>query len=117
MLSRGIAVACQSLGSIATAHVAEAASREEIAMAQVLTQRGAFIGGEWLPGEGEEIEVRSPATGEALGSVRAATPAQVDAAVAAAATAFETWRRTSVLERVEICRRGYDVCMDRAEEI
>ncbi len=86
-------------------------------MAQVLTQRGAFIGGEWLPGDGEEIEVRSPASGELLGSVRAATPEQVDQAVAAAAAAFETWRRTSVLERVEICRRGYDICMDRAEEI
>jgi acyl-CoA reductase-like NAD-dependent aldehyde dehydrogenase len=86
-------------------------------MAQVLTQRGAFIGGEWLPGDGEEIEVRSPATGETLGAVRAATPGQVDQAVAAAAAAFETWRRTSVLERVEICRRGYDICMDRAEEI
>ena len=86
-------------------------------MAQVLTQRGAFIGGEWLPGDGEEIEVRSPASGELLGSVRAATADQVDRAVAAAAAAFETWRRTSVLERVEICRRAYDICMDRAEEI
>jgi succinate-semialdehyde dehydrogenase/glutarate-semialdehyde dehydrogenase len=94
-----------------------AAWRDEIAMARVLTQRGAFIGGEWLSGEGDEIEVRSPATGETLGSVRAATSAQVDAAVTAAAAAFETWRRTSVLERVEICRRGYDVCMERAEEI
>ena len=86
-------------------------------MAQVLTQRGAFIGGEWVSGGGEEIEVRSPATGESLGAVRAATPDQVDQAVAAAAAAFETWRRTSVLERVEICRRAYDICMDRAEEI
>src|SRR6476646_4579372 len=86
-------------------------------MAQVLTQRGAFIGGEWLSGGGEEIEVRSPATGESLGAVRAATPEQVDEAVAAAAAAFETWRRTSVLERVEIGGRAYDICMDRAEEI
>jgi hypothetical protein len=86
-------------------------------MAQVMTQRGAFVGGDWLPGGGEEIEVRSPASGELLGAVRAATNDQVDQAVAAAAAAFETWRRTSVLERVEICRRAYDVCMDRAEEI
>ena len=86
-------------------------------MAQVLTQRGAFIDGEWLPGDGELIEIRSPATGEALGSVRAATPAQVDQAVASAAAAFDSWRRTSVLERVEICRNAYDICMDRAEEI
>ncbi|HEY3613062.1 MAG TPA: aldehyde dehydrogenase family protein [Gaiellales bacterium] len=86
-------------------------------MAQVLTQRGAFIGGEWVAGDGETIEVRSPATGESVGSVRAATAAQVDQAVAAAAAAFDSWRRTSVLERVEICRRAYDICMDRAEEI
>ena len=86
-------------------------------MAQVMTQRGAFIGGEWLPGEGDEIEVRSPGSGEVLGSVRGATDEQVDAAVASAAAAFESWRRTSVLERVEICRRAYDICMDRAEEI
>ena len=86
-------------------------------MAQVLTQRGAFIGGEWVAGEGEEIEVRSPATGELVGSVRAATPEQVDAAVASAAAAFVTWRRTSVLERAEICRRALDICLDRAEEI
>ena len=86
-------------------------------MAQVMTQRGAFIGGEWLPGDGDAIEVRSPGSGEVLGTVRAATGEQVDAAVASAAAAFESWRRTSVLERVEICRRAYDICMDRAEEI
>ena len=83
-------------------------------MAQVMTLRGAFIGGEWRPGDGEAIEVRSPASGEILGTVRAATPEQVDAAVASAAAAFDSWRRTSVLERVEICRRAYDICMDRA---
>ena len=86
-------------------------------MAQVMTQRGAFVGGEWLPGDGDAIEVRSPGSGEVLGSVRAASDEQVDAAVASAAAAFESWRRTSVLERVEICRRAYDICMDRAEEI
>ena len=50
--------------------------------------------------------MRSPASGELLGAVRAATAEQVDQAVAAAAAAFESWRRTSVLERVEICRRA-----------
>ena len=51
-------------------------------MAEVLTgARGAFVAGAWEAGEGEEIEVRSPASGELLGSVRAASPAQVDRAV------------------------------------
>jgi succinate-semialdehyde dehydrogenase / glutarate-semialdehyde dehydrogenase len=86
-------------------------------MAQATTYRGAFINGEWMAGGGEEITVTNPDTGETVGSVSAATPDQIDAAVAAARTAFESWRRTSVLERVEICRRAYDICMDRAEEI
>lgn len=79
--------------------------------------RDAFIGGEWIAGDGETIEVRSPWSGEPVGSVAASSPAQVDAAVAAAAEAFEAWRRTSVLERVEICRRAFTICMGRADEI
>ncbi len=86
-------------------------------MASIATRGGAFIGGRWVAGEGEEIEVTSPATGEVLGSVRASTPEQVDAAVRAAAEAFQTWRRTSVLERVEICRRAFTLCQERNEEI
>jgi len=86
-------------------------------MAQVATYRGAFINGEWVAGGGEEIEVRNPATGETVGCVTTATPEQVDQAVRAAAEAFRTWRRTSVLERVEICRRAFDLCMERAEDI
>jgi acyl-CoA reductase-like NAD-dependent aldehyde dehydrogenase len=86
-------------------------------MAQVTTYRGAFIDGEWVAGGGEEITVTNPDTGEAVGSVSAATPDQIDLAVASARKAFESWRRTPVLERVEICRRAYDICMERAEEI
>jgi acyl-CoA reductase-like NAD-dependent aldehyde dehydrogenase len=86
-------------------------------MAQVTTYRGAFIDGEWVAGGGEEITVTNPDTGEAIGSVSAATPDQIDLAVASARRAFETWRRTPVLERVEICRRAYAICMERAEEI
>ncbi len=85
---------------------------------EAVAARGAlFLGGEWVAGDGEEIEVYEPATGGLLGSVRAATPAQVDAAVRSAREAFESWRRTSVLERVEICRRAFDLCLERAEEI
>ena len=86
-------------------------------MAQVATYRGAFVNGEWVAGNGEEIAVTNPATGESVGSVSAATPEQIDQAVAAARAAFDSWRRTAVIERVEICRRAFDLCMERAEEI
>jgi succinate-semialdehyde dehydrogenase / glutarate-semialdehyde dehydrogenase len=83
----------------------------------VVTRPGTYIGGEWTAGDGEEIEVRSPATGELVGSVVSSTPAQVDAAVDAAAAAFKDWRKTSVLERVELCRRAFELCTERSEEL
>ncbi len=86
-------------------------------MVQTQTARAAFIGGEWIEGGGDEIKVRDPATGQRLGAVRAATTDQIDTAVAAAAHAFTMWRRTSVLERAELCRRAFDICMGRSEEI
>lgn len=87
-------------------------------MAEVLTgARGAFVAGAWEAGEGAEIEVRSPASGELLGSVRAASAGQVDHAVRAAEEAFESWRRTSVVDRVELCRKAYALCLERNEEI
>jgi acyl-CoA reductase-like NAD-dependent aldehyde dehydrogenase len=86
-------------------------------MATVATRNGAFIGGEWVAGDGEEIEVRSPGSGEVVGSVVGSSPAQVDAAVKAAAEAFPAWRKTSLLERVELCRGAYTLCLERNEEI
>jgi succinate-semialdehyde dehydrogenase / glutarate-semialdehyde dehydrogenase len=83
----------------------------------VETRTGAFIGGEWLQGDGEEIIVRSPGTGVVLGSVNASTDAQVDDAVQAALAAFQGWRRTPLLERVDVCRHAFEICMARSEEI
>ena len=42
---------------------------------------GAFIAGEWHAGEGELIEVRSPWDDSLVGSVNAASSAQLEAAV------------------------------------
>ena len=60
----------------------------------VAIRQDAYIGGEWVPGDGEEIEVRSPATDELLGTVTASSPAQVEAAVRAAAEAFPPGARS-----------------------
>jgi acyl-CoA reductase-like NAD-dependent aldehyde dehydrogenase len=83
----------------------------------VTTRNGAFIGGDWVAGDGEEIEVRSPGTGELLGTIVGSSPAQVEQAVEAAAEAFASWRRSPLLERVELCRRAFEICMERSEEI
>jgi succinate-semialdehyde dehydrogenase/glutarate-semialdehyde dehydrogenase len=83
----------------------------------VATRSGAFIGGEWIDGDGERIDVTSPGSGEVLGSVTSSTQQQVDAAVRAAAAAFPAWRATPLLERVELCRAAHALCMERNEEI
>ena len=83
----------------------------------IAIRQDAYIGGEWVPGDGEEIEVRSPATDELLGTVTASSPTQVEAAVRAAAEAFSAWRKVSLLERVELCRVAFAICMERADEI
>src|SRR6187549_477106 len=94
--------------------VARTSERSDMAVA---IRQDVYIGGEWLPGDGEEIEVRSPATDELLGTVTASSPTQVEAAVRAAAEAFPAWRKVSLLERVELCRAAFTICMERADEI
>ncbi len=74
-------------------------------------RRNQFIAGQWCDTEGTDtIEVISPATEEVVGRVPVATRAEVDRAVAAARTAFESgpWPRLSVAERAEHLRRLVD---------
>jgi acyl-CoA reductase-like NAD-dependent aldehyde dehydrogenase len=52
-----------------------------------------WIGGPRSPATAVEV-VRNPATEEPIAEVRSASPAQVDAAVAAARAALAGWRRT-----------------------
>jgi acyl-CoA reductase-like NAD-dependent aldehyde dehydrogenase len=86
-------------------------------MASIATRDGAFIGGEWVDGDGERIDVHAPYDGELLGTVVGSSDAQVDAAVAAAKAAFPAWRRTPLRTRVELLRRAHALCMERNEEI
>ena len=67
-----------------------------------------FIGGQWVePAGSDTLKVLSPTSGEVIGSVPVATPADMDAAVAAAKAAFEgewsTWtpeQRADLLVRI-----------------
>jgi aldehyde dehydrogenase (NAD+) len=54
-----------------------------------------YIGGSWVPPEsGERTPVENPATEQVIDHVPAASPADVDRAVAAARAGFEQWSRT-----------------------
>jgi aldehyde dehydrogenase (NAD+) len=62
-----------------------------------------YIDGRWVdPVEPKTAELINPATEQVSGRIALGSPADVDAAVAAARRAFATWSVTSVQERVEV---------------
>jgi aldehyde dehydrogenase (NAD+) len=64
---------------------------------------GLFIGGAWdAPAGATRFETRNPATGEVLASLIAATPADIDRAVAAATAAAPGWARRTGHERARV---------------
>jgi malonate-semialdehyde dehydrogenase (acetylating)/methylmalonate-semialdehyde dehydrogenase len=61
-----------------------------------------YIGGEFMPASGEQVDVISPLDGSVIAKCGMSTTADVNAAVAKAKTAFETWSRTPIKERSQI---------------
>jgi malonate-semialdehyde dehydrogenase (acetylating) / methylmalonate-semialdehyde dehydrogenase len=83
-----------------------------------VTRISHWIGGRSVPGEsGRSGPVYNPATGEQTGQVDLASVAEVDAAVAAAKEAFESWRRVSLAKRAELMFNIRELVHDRREEV
>ncbi|MBF6321146.1 aldehyde dehydrogenase [Nocardia cyriacigeorgica] len=79
-----------------------------------------FIGGRWTaPATTERIQVISPATEEPVGSVPAVDRADVDAAVAAARTAFDSgpWPSTPPEERAQVLSRAARLIEERGADL
>lgn len=82
--------------------------------------RGLFIDGTWTQGAGDEsLAVLNPATEETVAEVPQATPADIDAAVAAARRAFDEgpWPRLKPLERARIIAAMADELDRRRAEL
>jgi len=79
--------------------------------------RGLLIGGKEIPATGRRtVADVSPWTGQPYAHVAAATPADVTAAVDAAATAFPAWSEVRAYERRAIFLRAADLLAARAEQ-
>jgi len=79
-----------------------------------------LIDGEWLtPGDRDTFAVLDPATGETLTRVAQATPADVEAAVAAATRAYadRRWSGLPPLERTRVLARIADLIEEHLEEL
>lgn len=79
---------------------------------------GLYIDGEFIRGGGRrEQDVLNPANDEVLGRLPHANTDDLDRALAAAQRAFESWRRTSPMERSAILRKVAELARERADAI
>lgn len=77
-----------------------------------------YIGGQWVdPSSEETIAVVNPATEEAIAHVGAGQPDDVDAAVAAAKEAFESYSRTTKDERLALLDTIIELYQARADDL
>ena len=77
-----------------------------------------LIGGQWRDGsDGERLVVDDPATGDAITTVAAGTPADAHAAVDAAAAAQVGWAATPPRERSEILRSCWQTLLAHSDEL
>ncbi|MEC9000142.1 MAG: aldehyde dehydrogenase family protein [Actinomycetota bacterium] len=77
-----------------------------------------YVGGAWVPSAGDgSIEVHDPSTGAVIGSVPEGTPADVDAAVAAAQAAFDGWAATPLEDRLALIEGLAAGLGERMEEL
>lgn len=76
------------------------------------------INGAWTEAaSGSRKDVRNPATGEAAGSVPVGSREDLAAAIDAAHDAFQTWSKTTAMERAVLLYRAYEKLAERADDI
>ena len=77
-----------------------------------------YINGEWhQPSSGAKpFNVVHPGNEEVIDSMLLSTPADLNTAVSAAKTAFETWQFSSVEERADLLQRICDLYKKRSED-
>jgi 1-pyrroline dehydrogenase len=77
-----------------------------------------FIGGAWVDAaDGETLEVENPANEQVVGRVPASSDEDVDRAVKAAASAFETWGSSTPQERMTLLLKLADIVEENADEL
>jgi len=76
-----------------------------------------LVGGRFVAAQGAALDIKSPYTGQAIGTVRMSTARDVDAAIAAAAAAWPPWSATPVKERTVPLFRFRDLLLRHIDEL
>ncbi len=89
-----------------------------LASAQEFKIQTNYINGNWVDADsGETFDVKNPATGEVIGTVPMCGAAETKRAIDAANEAFKTFKKTSVVERVNMLRRLHDLILENDEAL
>jgi succinate-semialdehyde dehydrogenase/glutarate-semialdehyde dehydrogenase len=81
-------------------------------------QLSLYIDGEFIQGGGRrEQDIINPASHEVIGKLPHATREDLDRALAAAARAFQSWKKTSPTERSKVLRKVAELARERAQDI
>jgi succinate-semialdehyde dehydrogenase/glutarate-semialdehyde dehydrogenase len=81
-----------------------------------LLKSDALINGAWVKGA-SRFDVLDPATGHKLADVANLGPAEAEAAIAAANTAWPAWRAKTAKERSIILRKWFDLLMANQDDL
>ena len=81
-----------------------------------LLKTDALINGQWFAGT-SRFDVNDPATGKKLAEVANLGPADAEAAIAAANTAWGPWKAKTGKERSAILRKWFDLLMANQEDL
>ena len=77
-----------------------------------------YIDGKWIDSLGKgSIDVINPATEEIIGRVPVGSTKDVDKAVAAAKSAFDSWSKSSIEERIKLLNALSNAFKERGEEL
>jgi succinate-semialdehyde dehydrogenase/glutarate-semialdehyde dehydrogenase len=77
-----------------------------------------LIGGRWVQADsGATVDVINPATGVKIGTVPKSGTVETRRAIAAAAEAFEDWKKTTALHRAQLLRKLHDAILDNQDAL
>jgi malonate-semialdehyde dehydrogenase (acetylating)/methylmalonate-semialdehyde dehydrogenase len=76
-----------------------------------------LVAGRFVGATGKTLEIKSPYTGQGIGTVELSRPDDVDAVVRAAARAWPAWRETPLKERTRLLFRLRDLLVGNVDEL
>ncbi|KAF2868021.1 Aldehyde/histidinol dehydrogenase [Massariosphaeria phaeospora] len=83
-----------------------------------LLKSQAYVNGEWINAKsGKTFEVTDPATGKVIGTMPEMDRTDTEAAIAAAAAALPSFRKTTGRERSRMLRKWYQLMVDNADDL